>query len=300
MKSNAVFKRAYNRSLALLDGYDVAADIGSEPAWAQRLGVSRTTVRAILQTLAAKKLIAFDGRRKVLARRPRAVDRYPEGETRPVRDIVEKQFMQWILHGDCKPGQQINGLELARQFGVSTSAIRDYLGGFSQFGLLERRPSGSWMFRGVTKEFAEELFEVRVMFELRSAQRFAALPGSDPAWQALELIQQEHRTLLDHAERRFTDFSELDERFHRLINDASQNRFIVGFYDVISMIFHYHYQWNKRDEKQRNIAAIHEHLAYIEALQSRDRNAATASCRAHMTTARSTLMDSIRQFESRM
>jgi DNA-binding GntR family transcriptional regulator len=300
MKSNAVFKRAYNRSLALLDGYDVAADIGSEPAWAQRLGVSRTTVRAILQTLAAEKLIAFDGRRKVLVRRPRAVDRYPEGETRPVRDIVEKQFMQWILHGDCKPGQQINGLELARQFGVSTSAIRDYLGGFSQFGLLERRPSGSWMFRGVTKEFAEELFEVRVMFELRSAQRFAALPGSDPAWQALELIQQEHRKLLDHAERRFADFSELDERFHRLINDASGNRFIVGFYDVISMIFHYHYQWNKRDEKERNIAAIHEHLAYIEALQSRDRNAATASCRAHMTTARSTLMDSIRQYESRM
>ena len=216
-----------------------------------------------------------------------------------VRDIVEKQFMQWILHGDCKPGQQINGLELARQFSVSTSAIRDYLSGFSQFGLLERRPNGSWMFRGVTKEFAEELFEVRVMFELRSAQRFVALPDDDPSWKMLELIQQEHLTLLDEAERRFTDFSELDERFHRLINDASRNRFIVGFYDVISMIFHYHYQWNKKDEKDRNIAAIREHLGYIKALQSRDRNAATASCRVHMATARSTLLDSVRQFESR-
>jgi DNA-binding GntR family transcriptional regulator len=300
MKSNAVFKRAYNRSLSLLDGYDLTSDIGSEPSWAQRLGVSRTTVRTILQELAAEKLIAFDGRRKVLARRPRAADRYPEGETRPVRDIVEKQFMQWILHGDCKPGQQINGLELARQFGVSTSAIRDYLSGFSQFGLLERRPNGSWMFRGVTKEFAEELFEVRVMFELRSARQFAALPESDPAWNALRLIEQEHLALLDQAQTRFSDFSELDERFHRLINDASRNRFIVGFYDVISMIFHYHYQWNKRYEKERNIAAIGEHLTYIKALQSRDRGAATAGCRAHMTTARSTLMDSIRQFESRM
>src|ERR1700744_5651207 len=101
MKSNAVFKRAYNRSLALLEGYDVAADLGAEPAWAQRLGASRTTARAVLQTLAAEKLIAFDGRRKVLARRPRAADRYPEGETRSVREIVEKQFMQWVLHGDC-------------------------------------------------------------------------------------------------------------------------------------------------------------------------------------------------------
>jgi DNA-binding GntR family transcriptional regulator len=164
---------------------------------------------------------------------------------------------------------------------------------------LERRPSGSWMFRGVTKEFAEELFEVRLMFELRSAQRFVTLPEDDKVWRTLEQIQQEHLVLLAEAQTRFTDFSELDERFHRLINDASRNRFIVGFYDVISMIFHYHYQWNKREEKERNIAAIREHLIYIEALQSRDRNTAAASCRAHMTTARSTLMDSVRQFEPR-
>jgi DNA-binding GntR family transcriptional regulator len=300
MKSNAVFKRAYNQSLSLLEGYEIEAHIGSEPIWAEALGVSRTTVRAILQALAATGLIAFAGRRKVLARKPVLIDRYPERETRAVRDLVEKQFMQWILRGDCKPGTLINGLELARQFGVSTSAIRDYLSGFSQFGLLERRPSGSWMFRGVTKEFAEELFEVRLMFELRSAQRFITLPEDDPVWRTLKQIKQEHLTLLKEAQTRFTDFSELDERFHRLINDASRNRFIVGFYDVISMIFHYHYQWNKRGEKQRNIAAIREHLIYIEALQSRDRNTAMASCRAHMTTARSTLMDSVRQFERRI
>jgi DNA-binding GntR family transcriptional regulator len=141
---------------------------------------------------------------------------------------------------------------------------------------------------------------VRLMFELRSAQRFITLPEDDPVWRTLKQIKQEHLTLLKEAQTRFADFSELDERFHRLINDASRNRFIVGFYDVISMIFHYHYQWNKRGEKERNIAAIREHLIYIEALQSRDRNTAMASCRAHMTTARSTLMDSVRQFERRI
>ena len=61
------------------------------------------------------------------------------------------------------------------------------------------------------------------------------------------------------------------------------------------MIFHYHYQSNKRDEKSRNIAAIREHLVYIDGLESRDRARATKSCRAHMTTARATLMASIGQ-----
>jgi DNA-binding GntR family transcriptional regulator len=295
MKTSTVFKRAHNQWLSRLSSHGVGLEIGSERRWSETLGVSRTTVRSVLAALAAKGILGQDGRRKILLRRPAPSDLYPDLETEQLGAIVEKRFMKWILHGDCKPGQQINGLELARQFGVSTSAIRDYLNRFSRFGLLERRPSGSWAFKGFTSEFAEELSEVREMFELRSAQRFVALAADDPVWEELERIKQEHIVLLDEAESRFADFSELDERFHRLINDASRNRFIVSFYDLISMIFHYHYQWNKRDEKQRNIAAMREHLIYIEGLQSRDRARATESCRKHMATARATLMASIGQ-----
>lgn len=299
MKTNTVFKRAHNQALQRLGDYPVGSDIGTESAWAEALSVSRTTVRAVLRTFASSRLIRAEGRRKVLKRRPRRQDYFPEAETEQVGEVVEKRFMRWILDGDCKPGQQINAFELARQFGVSTSAVRDYLNRFNRFGLLERRKSGSWTFKGFTRGFAEELFEVREMFELRSAQRFTAISSHDPAWAALKRIEQEHVELLNDAERRFADFSELDERFHRLINDASRNRFIVGFYDLISMIFHYHYQWNKRDEKERNVAAIREHLTYISALRSRDRTAATETCRAHMATARKTLMDAVRHFEGR-
>ena len=56
-----------------------------------------------------------------------------------------------------------------------------------------------------------------------------------------------------------------------MINSAAPNRFIDGFYDIITLIFHYHYQWNKRDERQRNEVAIREHLTYIDALLGRDR-----------------------------
>ena len=144
------------------------------------------------------------------------------------------------------------------------------------------------------------MFEVRELFEVRAAKAFAKQQADAPAWESLRLIEKEHRHLLARIKTRYHDFSDLDERFHRLVSDASRNRFIADFHDVISLIFHYHYQWNKRYEKERNIAAIHEHLAYIEALQSRDRSAATAGCRSHMTTARLTLMDSIRHFESRI
>ena len=55
------------------------------------------------------------------------------------------------------------------------------------------------------------------------------------------------------------------------------------------MIFHYHYQWRKRDERKRNEVAIGEHLAYIDALLSRDA-AVDAACRAHLASAKETLL----------
>ncbi|WP_158814818.1 GntR family transcriptional regulator [Methylocapsa sp. S129] len=293
MKTNAIFKRTYNSCLKLLSTEPIGDDLGSEPHLAARLDVSRTTIRAALAALSARDLIRVNGREKIIQRRPVPSDYYPEIETEPVSDIVEKRFMQWILHGDCKPGQQINSLELARQFGVSTSAIREYLNGFSQFGLLERRPSGSWIVKGFTKEFARELSEVRELFELRSVQRFVELPDSDAVWGSLDIINRDHLRLKEDVEKRHADFPALDERFHRLINNTSRNRFMVNFYALISMIFHSHYQLSRVDEKERHSVAIGEHLAYIAALQSRDKELAMAHCRAHLNTARATLLRSM-------
>ncbi|MDB5368515.1 MAG: GntR family transcriptional regulator [Roseomonas sp.] len=79
------------------------------------------------------------------------------------------------------------------------------------------------------------------------------------------------------------------ERLHRLTYDASKNRFVVEFYHIISIIFHYHCQWNKVDEKARN-AAIGQRLAYIDALLSHDPDAIGRSCGEHLRAARETTM----------
>ncbi len=113
------------------------------------------------------------------------------------------------------------------------------------------------------------------------------------AWKVLKDLEGEHRKLLLEIKDRYHDFSDLDERFHRLINDASRNRFMADFYDIISLIFHYHYQWRKADEKERNAVAIREHLDYIDALLTRNPDRIEAACRRHLRSARNTLLASI-------
>jgi DNA-binding GntR family transcriptional regulator len=292
MKTDTVFKRAFNDALDLVSKITDGEKLPSENALSARLGVSRTTVRKVLAELVARGMVTGHGFQRTVGSIPETSHRFPEGETVPMAAQVEKRFMEWMLRDNARPGTAINELELARQFGVATTGIREFLNRFQRFGLIEKRPNAGWVFKGFTASFALELFEIREMFELRSARDFAVLPKDSPLWEELAALRQEHVALLGEIEQRFHDFSDLDSRFHRFINSASPNRFIDGFYDIITLVFHYHYQWNKHDERQRNELAIREHLTYIESLLSRNVSIVELACRAHLASARETLVRS--------
>ena len=292
MKTDAVFKRAFNEVLDVVGGITDGSRLPSEKALSEQLGVSRTTVRKVIATLTARGVVAGNGRERIVHSSRGTMSPFPQAETVSAFEQVEKRFMEWILRENTRPGTMINELELARRFGVATTGIREFLNRFQRFGLIEKRPNSGWLFKGFTESFALELFEIREVFELRSAIAFAGLPASSPLWPRLQALRDEHLSLLSDIERRYQDFSDLDSRFHRLVNSATPNRFVDSFYDVITLIFHYHYQWNKRDERQRNEAAIREHLAYIDALLSQNVVVVVPACRAHLESAKTTLLRS--------
>ncbi|MDQ0420709.1 DNA-binding GntR family transcriptional regulator [Peteryoungia aggregata LMG 23059] len=291
-KQNTVFKDAYNRTLKLIEETDT---LPSEPELGGLLSVSRTTVRAVLTRLGEVGLVAWDKRSKTVLRRPVRNDYFPDEETNSLSDIIERSFMRRILAGGAQPGMQINELELAREIGIGTTSVREFLIRFSRFGLIEKRPNSHWVLKGFTREFALELTEVREMFELRSAASFVHLAEDHSAWDELRLVEAQHHALLADIDNRYMDFSELDERFHLLVQKASSNRFIIDFYDIITIVFHYHYQWNKTNARARNQRALEEHLDYISALFSRDAGKIEKACRQHLKSARETLLQSIQE-----
>jgi DNA-binding GntR family transcriptional regulator len=291
-RQNTLFKEAFNRYAAVLEPH---AALPSEPEIAAQLGISRSTARAILLRLSDAGIIRWNKRQKIVLRQPTDADLFPQEETNSLHDIIERSFMLRILSDDAQPGMQINELELAREIGTGTTSVREFLIRFSRFGLIEKRPNSHWVLKGFTREFALELADVREMFELHSAAEFGRLPADHPAWSDLAEIEREHHELLAKLDAHYKEFSQLDEKFHLLIHRASKNRFIADFYDVISVVFHYHYQWNKAFARERNSRAIGEHLDYIAALKSGDAQRIDTTCRQHLASARQTLLQSIPQ-----
>lgn len=292
-RNNSRFKRAYNEALEICRVIGVGRELPSEPVLAARLDTSRTTVRAVLTRLKSAELVDWRGRRKIVLRSPGRWDRFDETELSTMSERLEGQFFEWMLRSDVPPDTPLNVSALARRFAVSPSGMTDVLRTVAQFGLIERHGTRGWITRGFNRDYAGELSDFRLVLELDAVRKLCALPDVHPIWRQLDEMEAGHRALLAEIDTRFHDFSKLDERFHATINEVASNRFARSFQSVISLVFNYHYQWNKKDEKPRNETAIHEHLDYIAALRSRDAANAQAAAIRHLTTARETLLRSI-------
>lgn len=292
-RTDARFRVAFNALLDICNTVKTGNTLPSETSLGEALQVSRTVVRAALQSLHDQKIILWDGRTKTVLRETRNEDRLSEREELATIEELEPNFLEWILRFDVPPGTILNVTQLSKQFAVAPHTLQEFLSGLTRYGLVERRQRGGWVLRGFTKEFAVELSDFRAALELHAVRKLVSLPKDHPIWGELVSLEKQHLDLLDKIDTNFQDFSRLDEAFHMTINTAFSNRFVSEFQKVISIIFHYHFQWNKSDERQRNEAAIKEHLNYIEGLRTRDMQTAETVAIAHLETSKHTLLRSL-------
>nr|WP_281070749.1 GntR family transcriptional regulator [Oceaniglobus trochenteri] len=269
------------------------ASLPPETVLAKKWDISRTTVRSVLEHLDEVGIISWQGRQKTVLRRPRKGDYFSAEETKSAGKRVETAFMEYVLGGDLAPGTILREAELVREFGISTSSVREFLIRFSRFGLIEKKPNRHWVLNGFTRDFAAELFDVREMFELRAFRAYCGGWPSPTEKQTMTTLEQEHLDILARINDDYLEFPALDEKFHRVFRGALSNRFVDDFYELISLIFHFHYRWKKTDERERNEVAAREHLAVIQALLADDTNAARAALELHLESARRTLMNSV-------
>jgi DNA-binding GntR family transcriptional regulator len=288
------FRAAYNQTLTSLAELAPGASLPSELKLAEELKVSRTVVRSVLQRLVASGIVQLEGRAKPLLRATTSADFLPEPDEYASLSELEGRFLDWVLRFDVPAETPLNVAQLAKQFSVPPHLLQEFLASLSHFGLVERRQRGGWRLLGFTLDYAMELSDLRMLLEVNAVRAACALPEDHPLWAALEDLDQRHLHLLSRIDTDFRDFSRLDEKFHSTLNSVVKNRFVSHFQRVISLIFHYHYQWDKSFQRDRNRAAIGEHRLIIAAVRERDADQAQAAMQAHLATSKKTLISSFR------
>jgi DNA-binding GntR family transcriptional regulator len=293
-----VFKRSANLLLQHIAEHVAVGEALSTEQHMTVLGEgSRTAIRSALAYFHSRGLIS-DLKERRLLRKPVRKDYFDIAELQTGADRIQRVLMERIYQRDMPPGAEFSEAELARAAEASTVSVREFLVGFARSGLIEKKPRGGWRLCAFDRSFAMELADVRQMFEFAAVEHFAKLAPTDSAFATLDELIARHEQLGSVMPARHKDFPALDRDFHTFLIGLLNNRFAEGFYGIVSLVFHYHYQWDKGEEMARNQYAVHEHLDILRALVRHDIAGAQEAMRIHLNSSRSTLLQSIRTRET--
>jgi GntR family transcriptional repressor for pyruvate dehydrogenase complex len=216
--------------------------------------------------------------------------------SRLYEQIVE-QIEQSVQKGDLKPGDQLPAeRELAEQFGVSRTAVREAVKALREKGLVEAYPgkgtfitNGSSnpmrqsldrMMRSAQVDATSSLVEVREILEPEIAA-LAAVRATEENLNSL----REAVAVMDAAKRDPDAYIEADLDFHLELAEAAANPLILSLIDSIIGVL--------REQRMRIFEVDggpdrgqYHHKKILEAMEHQDALGAREAMRAHLRQVR--------------
>lgn len=210
---------------------------------------------------------------------------------------IVKQIEGSIEKGDLKPGDQLPAeRELALQFGVSRTAVREAVKALHEKGLVEACPGrGTFitsetsnsirltfdrMIKSVHSEGALHLVEVREILEPEIAALAAMRANEESLSELREAI-----AIMDSAKDEPDEFIEADLDFHLALAEAAANPLILSLIDSIVGVL--------REQRLRIFRVEggpergqHHHNRILDAIENHDSKGARDAMRAHLQQVR--------------
>ncbi|SDG57891.1 GntR family transcriptional regulator [Alloyangia pacifica] len=187
-------------------------------------------------------------------------------------------ILEAIDQGVYRPGDRLVESELAERFGVSRTPIREALQRLETQSLLAR-DGRSLIVASLDHNQMAELYVVRTELEGLAA-RLAARHATEEEVKVLRDMIEEDRALLNDP----AALARANRRFHRMIQLASHNRYLVQQLDLVhrSMAL---MATTSLAAEGRGTNALAEHAAIVDAIAKRDEEAADKALREHISVA---------------
>lgn len=214
----------------------------------------------------------------------RAMERLRENNPfLPLHGVIRDVLRADIIECTLVPGQQLREVELAEEFGVSRTTIRNALDALAQEGLLEQQ-GRSMRVAGLTRAQYTQLHEFRRYIDPIAASLAAARHNQSDLERMTACLEA---TNTDDAEV----FLEADNSFHLTICAAAKNQYLlqayhqieparrrINYFSVMSLLRDglWEFSQHKRERMRE------EHHSILEAIRRSDDAAAAAMARKHV------------------
>ena len=142
----------------------------------------------------------------------------------PLRDVVFNTLRDAIINGDIEPGERLIEISLADTLGVSRTPVREAIRELETEGLVVMTPRKGAEVAKISNKDLTDVLEVRRVLEVLAVEL------------ACEKITPEQLARLEENLNDFdacvgkgsaSDLSSLDENFHEIIYNATDNKRLV-------------------------------------------------------------------------
>lgn len=205
--------------------------------------------------------------------------RFQFERTRQAAPQVFEHMRDMIISMTLPPGSVLSRSELAAQYGISQTPVRDALMRLSEEGLVDIFPQHATVVSAVNIALAQQAHFLRRSVELEVVRALAQSPATAPV-DALRASIVRMNAML--AAQDYTEFSLTDQSFHKMMYEAAQ---VPDLWPLVRR------QSGHLDRLRRlhlpiagkGEAVIHDHTAIVDAIAAGDPVGAQDCLRAHLS-----------------
>jgi len=196
------------------------------------------------------------------------------------RRTAEAALREGLRRGEFAPGQRLTEAELAERFGVTRGAVRSALVDLTNAGLVERIPHRGARIREVSFDEAIQITECRAVLEALCAAH-ATRRATDAEIAELRQIGVDMEAAVaagDHL-----GYSALNRSLHDWLTRCSGQLPAAKLLETLNAQI-VRYQFRLALMPGRPAESVKQHLAIIDAVESRNPEAAATAARAHIAS----------------
>ncbi len=178
------------------------------------------------------------------------------------KDQIYAEIFRRIADGNIREQLRLKEEELAREFNVSRSPIREVLQLLAQDGLIELFPNRGAVAKSLTPDDIEEVYEIRQRLEPLALEH--AVPRlSLETLRDFRLKMSNLTTTKD-----YVLMSDLDRDFHKYIIETSNKKRLINMLNqLLRLLMNFRYQGFHDPAISKRVAD--EHIALIDTLMLR-------------------------------
>jgi DNA-binding GntR family transcriptional regulator len=209
-------------------------------------------------------------------------------EDLPQGQSAYRRLLDQIRRGELQPGTRLREIELSERLNISRTPVREALRLLEADGLVAHLPRLGTTVRKLDYAEIMEIYEMRAVLE-GTAARLAARSASDVEIAELRAVNAEFAA----AQRSPSGALEINRQFHRAMQDAAKNRYLVRAIGAIEKTLLILGPTTLRDA-DRAEAAVAEHDRILDAIELHDGPRAETEMRAHIEAAQRARLKALR------